>query len=70
MRHWTTEERQRQAELVRGWQPWQKSTGAKTKAGKERSKMNAVKHGLYSAENKALLRQMRAFLAGCAEVLA
>jgi hypothetical protein len=40
-RHWTTEERARQALLIQGWRPWEKSTGAKTQAGKEVSKVNA-----------------------------
>ena len=34
MRNWTTEARQRQAELIRTWQPWTRSTGARTPAGK------------------------------------
>lgn len=32
--------------------------------------MNALKHGMYSAENKALLRSLREFFADCGEVLA
>lgn len=39
------EERQRQARLIRQWKPWDKSTGAKTKEGKQRSSQNAYKHG-------------------------
>ena len=54
MRHWTLEERQRQAELIRTWKPWEKSTGAKTAKGKVRSRMNAQKHGGYSAIMKEL----------------
>ncbi len=34
MRIWTPEARQRQAELIRSWKPWEHSTGAKTEAGK------------------------------------
>jgi hypothetical protein len=50
MRQWTSEERLRQSQLIRNWQPWEKSTGAKTAAGKAVSKMNAYKHGGRSAE--------------------
>ncbi len=53
MRQWTQEERLRQAELIRSWQPWKKSTGAKTSAGTAISKMNAYKHGGRSAEVRA-----------------
>ena len=31
---WTPERRARQAELIRQWRPWEKSTGPKTEAGK------------------------------------
>ena len=32
---WTLERRARQAELIRQWRPWEKSTGPRTDAGKE-----------------------------------
>ena len=56
---WTPQRRKKQAEMIRNWQPWKSSTGAKTKAGKAVSKMNAHKHGLYSAEIKALEKALR-----------
>ncbi len=34
MRQWTTQERQRQAQLIKQWQTWQHSTGARTIEGK------------------------------------
>jgi hypothetical protein len=36
--------------MIRKWKPWENSTGAKTSAGKEKSKMNAFKHGMRSQE--------------------
>jgi hypothetical protein len=56
MRQWTQEERLRQAELIRSWKPWKKSTGAKTSAGKAISKMNAYKHGGRAAGVRAQLK--------------
>lgn len=50
MRHWTKEERERQAELIQRWQPWKRSTGPKTKQGKEVAAMNALKHGERTAQ--------------------
>lgn len=50
MRQWTEQERRKQSELIRHWQPWQQSTGPKTVEGKEISKMNAHKHGLRSED--------------------
>lgn len=60
MRHWTPEERARQAELIKQWKPWKKA-GVKTPEGKAVSCMNARKHGMYSAEHKALLRELRQY---------
>ena len=54
MRQWTLQERQRQAELIKKWKPWKRSTGAVTPEGKERSKMNAMKDGAYSQRAKAV----------------
>lgn len=45
---WTEERRKKQSEAIKSWKPWKQSTGAKTKAGKDVSKMNAFKHGAYS----------------------
>ncbi len=56
---WTPQRRKKQSEMIEGWQPWKVHTDAKTKAGKAVSKMNARKHGLYSAEIKALEKAWR-----------
>ena len=45
MRHWTTEERLKQSQLIQNWKPWDKSTGAKTIEGKAISSRNAYKGG-------------------------
>jgi len=50
MRHWTPEERERQAALIRDWKPWKQSTGPITDAGKATSACNATTHGMRSAE--------------------
>ena len=48
MRHWTVEERAKQSELIQSWQPWNKSTGARTPEGKAVSSRNAFKGGSQS----------------------
>lgn len=66
-RQWTEEERRKQSEAIKRWKPWKKSTGPRTKEGKEESKMNAFKHGGYMYEMEVLkhaLRLHREFLAG------
>ena len=47
---WTDERRKKQSELIRGWQPWNNSTGPKTGEGKKISSRNSVKLGLRSAD--------------------
>ncbi len=42
---WTLERRTKQAEAIRRWQPWAKSTGPRTPDGKARSARNADKGG-------------------------
>ncbi len=42
MRHWTPDERQRQAELIHAWKPWTHSTGARTPEGKAVSSQNVL----------------------------
>ncbi len=40
---WTPERRARQAEAIRRWKPWEKSTGPKTDEGKAASASNFLK---------------------------
>ena len=42
---WTLERRQRQAELIRQWQPWKQSTGPRTPEGKAAASRNAWQGG-------------------------
>lgn len=42
---WTLERRQRQAELIRGWKPWEQSTGPKSEEGRAKASRNAWKGG-------------------------
>jgi hypothetical protein len=44
---WTPERRARQAELIRKWRPWEKSTGPTTEAGKTAVSQNACKGGTW-----------------------
>lgn len=56
MPRWTQEARQKQREIIIKSKPWEKSTGPKTRIGKETVACNPIKHGLRSKEGKALLR--------------
>lgn len=60
-RSWTPEQRQRQAELIRAWQPWKQSTGPVTKEGKQKSGGNAYKGGRRT-QLRQLAREIRALL--------
>lgn len=51
-----------QSKRIQQWQPWAHSTGPKTKAGKERSKMNALKTGRHSKPMKEIEKIIRAQL--------
>ena len=63
MTTYSHEFRQMQRERIFKTKPWLKSTGAKTEAGKERSKMNALKVSpeLYTLikEYKQLMSQQK-----------
>ncbi len=49
-RRWTAEQKAVQAEKIRQWKPWLKSTGPRTIPGKYKTSQNALKHGLRTAE--------------------
>lgn len=73
---WTEERKARQAALIHQWKPWQ-SAGVKTHEGKKRSRMNALKHGRYTAsaiaERKRInqvLRDARDFIKRAERMLA
>lgn len=44
-RKWTPEQRQRQAEKIREWSPWARSTGPRSPEGKSVAARNAWKGG-------------------------
>src|SRR5258705_1529797 len=55
---WTPERRARQAELIKSWKPWTRSTGPQTANGKTRVSRNAYKGGERTALRK-LARVLR-----------
>ena len=59
---WTPARKARQATLIRSWRPWEKSTGPRTKEGKELAKMNRYQGGRRPAERE-LIRALREALA-------
>jgi len=56
---WSPERRVRQASLIRGWQPWRRSTGPRTEAGKARCAKNALRHGYRSRAYLHKLQRIR-----------
>jgi hypothetical protein len=48
---WSPERRARQSARIRALEPWRRSTGPRTEAGKSQSAMNALKHGGRSRGN-------------------
>lgn len=61
MRFWTEKHRKRQACIARRDHPWTRSTGPRTRAGKERSKHNALKHGYHSKIYRDLWHARRSY---------
>ena len=55
----TPEAKRRLRELALGRRPWDRSTGPRTAAGKQRSRRNSFKHGMFSAEAITLRQTIR-----------
>ena len=63
MNGWTPERRRSQAEAIRRWRPWEKSTGPRSAAGKAKVARNAFKgdtRGMLRALGRALRAQREA----------
>ena len=58
---WTPERRARQAAMIRTWQPWTRSTGPRTPAGKAKTARNAWKGG-YRQAYRAEIAELRLML--------
>lgn len=56
---WSRERRERQAEMIRAWRPWAKSTGPKSPEGKARVARNAWRGG-HRASLRELTKQVNA----------
>ena len=55
---WTAERRKQQAEAIKRWRPWDKSTGPVTAEGKAKVSRNAFKGG-----HREIMRQLGNLLA-------
>lgn len=65
-------QRKMQARRIRVWQPWRRSTGPKSAAGKARTRFNANKHGMRSSkfrELRHLLRLQSRFVRGINQLI-
>lgn len=65
---WTPERRQRQAEQIRNWRPWEQATGPRTADGKARISQNAWKGG-QRPELRRLAKRVKAELAAMGQSL-
>ena len=61
MRKWTEEEKAKQAELIKQWKPWRKSTGPKTEHGKQCSSQNSRKYSPFLSHLFTLSRKRRKY---------
>jgi hypothetical protein len=67
---WSPERRARQSGLIRASQPWQKSTGPRSDAGKIRAASNALKHGFRSRPFIERVREERRLVREAARTIA
>ncbi len=65
---WTPERRARQAELIRQWKPWAKSTGPRSLDGKERVSRNAWTGG-HRAQLRELTKEINAEVRAARELV-
>ena len=66
---WTPERRAKQAELIKQWMPWAKSTGPKSVEGKEIVSRNAWRGG-HRAQLRELSRLVNAEVRASRELVA
>lgn len=59
---WTPERKAAMRKQIYRWRPWDKSTGPKSKTGKDAVARNALKHGHRSRAAREYLREMREIL--------
>jgi hypothetical protein len=60
-RGWTAERRALQAEAIKRWRPWERSTGPRTAAGKAAAAANGAKAWPHSGA-RASIRELRQVL--------
>ena len=65
---WTLERRARQAELIRTWQPWAKSTGSRSPEGMQRVSRNAWTGG-HRAQLRELTKMVNAEVRASGELI-
>ena len=66
---WSPERRARQAAAIHRWQPWRRSTGPKTDAGKARVATNALRHGYRSRAWVLKAKRIRHAIRLCARTV-
>ena len=66
---WTLERRRRQAEQIKHWRPWAKSTGPRSPEGKERVSRNAWQGG-HRAQLRELSRMVNAEIRAARDLIA
>ena len=65
---WTPERRAMQTALIHTWKPWERSTGARTAAGKARSSRNADKPESFNRRIQAMKLEVKALVSQAKEI--